>query len=449
MNDPTLVPARTGDPIRFPVLAVDRSAYHRRAMGESTDLGALRDLAVRVGEAMNDSGEAVGEIAVTLQRIFEAHGVPDAEVIVFPTALIVRTGRGDDTQMQFGVSDGSEFRLDQVSALYELIRRLETTGGAIDIDAANRELDAIATMRPHFPMPVRVFGHGLLTLGLAFLLQPAMSTLVISFLIGLLIGVLKEIRLPTLRTVFPVVVAFVATAIVLEVSRHSDVVNPIRILVPPLVVYLPGASITIGTFELASNDMVSGASRLMSGLVQLLLLAFGVVAGAGLVGASASELHDYPQGDFGAWAGWVGVAIFGVGMLLHYCSPTRFLPWMLVVLLIAHGGQLLGTEIEGTRISGFFGALVMTPVVLWFDRLERGPTKFITFVPAFWILVPGSAALLAVLGGGDEGAALISVFVTVMSIALGILIGTAVFNTALMMQRRARRGGGRVETSAI
>ncbi|HEY2278133.1 MAG TPA: hypothetical protein VGI00_07240 [Streptosporangiaceae bacterium] len=34
------------------------------------------------------------------------------------------------------------------------------------------------------------------------------------------------------------------------------------------------------------------------------------------------------------------------------------------------------------RISGFFGAVAMTPVVLWVERLRHGPPKLVTFLPA-------------------------------------------------------------------
>jgi uncharacterized membrane protein YjjB (DUF3815 family) len=58
----------------------------------------------------------------------------------------------------------------------------------------------------------------------------------------------------------------------------------------------------------------------------------------------------------------------------------------------------------------------------------------VTFLPAFWLLVPGAAGLIGVtemvgtnspLGPEDFTAAI----GTVLTIALGILIGTALFNS--------------------
>ena len=67
------------------------------------------------------------------------------------------------------------------------------------------------------------------------------------------------------------------------------------------------------------------------------------------------------------------------------------------------------------------------------DKLRNGPPKLITFLPGFWLLVPGAAGLIGVtelLGVRPElGAqALVDMLITVMSIALGVLMGTAAYN---------------------
>ena len=44
--------------------------------------------------------------------------------------------------------------------------------------------------------------------------------------------------------------------------------------------------------ELAAGQMVSGSSRLVSGVMQLALLAFGIVAGIEAVGVPTSEVFS-------------------------------------------------------------------------------------------------------------------------------------------------------------
>ena len=50
-------------------------------------------------------------------------------------------------------------------------------------------------------------------------------------------------------------------------------------MVPALAYFIPGAVLSTGMFELAANNLVSGASRLVQGVVILLLLLFGVLIG--------------------------------------------------------------------------------------------------------------------------------------------------------------------------
>ena len=95
---------------------------------------------------------------------------------------------------------------------------------------------------------------------------------------------------------------------------------------------------------------------------------------------------------------------------------------------------MAGAALFGGLLSGFFGALAMTPLVLWVETLRSGPPKLVTFLPGFWLLVPGAAGLIGItelLGVNQQlGAeAVVDMLVTVMSIALGVLIGTAAYRT--------------------
>ena len=275
----------------------------------------------------------------------------------------------------------------------------------------------------------------MLTVGLALLLQPTLGAVGAAFVLGLLVGLLKLPGLATLEMVFPVVVSFIVAVIVFATLQHVEIDNPVRILIPPLVTFLPGGALTIATVELAAGQMVSGASRLVNGLVQLLLLAFGILAASALFHLPARVLEDNPVNRLGWWAPWLGVVVFALGNYLHMSSPARSLPWILLIMLTAYAGQVAGAALFGGLLSGFFGAFAMTPLALWVETLRNGPPKLVTFLPGFWLLVPGAAGLLGVTEllsvNHQLGAqAVVDMLVTVMSIALGVLIGTAVYRTS-------------------
>jgi uncharacterized membrane protein YjjP (DUF1212 family)/uncharacterized membrane protein YjjB (DUF3815 family) len=391
----------------------------------------VRDLLVELGVAMSVAGDSVDAIDSTLREIVAAYGVEHVEVAVLPTSLMVSTGQGTGTQIQIGVPQGPSLRFDQVAELYSVVRA--ASSAAISPSEALDRLDAVSRMPPTFRWPLRTFGHAVLTVGLALLLQPTMGAVLAAFVLGLFVGLLKLPRLATsLELVFPVVVSFVVAVIVFATLQQVEIDNPVRILIPPLVTFLPGAALTIGTVELAAGQMVSGASRLVSGLVKLMLLAFALVAASVLFELPARVLADHPVNRLGWWAPWVGVVVFALGIYLHLSSPARSLPWILVIMLAAYAGQAAGAAVFGGMLSGFFGAVAMTPLALWAQTTKTGPPKLVTFLPGFWLLVPGAAGLLGVtelLGVDHElGAqAVVDMLVTVMSIALGVLIGTAAY----------------------
>jgi uncharacterized membrane protein YjjB (DUF3815 family) len=77
----------------------------------------------------------------------------------------------------------------------------------------------------------------------------------------------------------------------------------------------------------------------------------------------------------------------------------------------------------------------MTIVALWLDRLAGAPCFLVLFLPAFWLLVPGVLAVvgLAELVGNDLSVALLDLGTagfTIVSIALGVLVGVAVARAA-------------------
>jgi len=207
------------------------------------------------------------------------------------------------------------------------------------------------------------------------------------------------------------------------------------VLIPPLVTFLPGAMLTFGMIELAYGDMVSGSSRLITGFVQLFLIAFGLAAGAMLAGFQLDGdpilTPDVTGIAIFAWFPWIGALVFGVGVFLHFSAPKNALPWMLLVLILAFAAQRLTAGVFGSQFSGFFGTLVATPLGYLIHLKFKGPPPMVTFLPSFWLLVPGALSLLSVkrmLSNTTEGMeGLVSTVFVFASIAIGTLLGASLY----------------------
>jgi uncharacterized membrane protein YjjB (DUF3815 family) len=191
--------------------------------------------------------------------------------------------------------------------------------------------------------------------------------------------------------------------------------------------------------------MVSGASRLVAGALQLVLLAFGIVIAAEAFGVAATEiLVDNPQNLIGWWAPWLGVVVFGIGVAAFYSAPPGSLPGLFLALLAAFLGQQVGGALLGALFGGFFGALIMTVTARLIERTRFGPPALVSFLPGFWLLVPGALALINlteyVAGGLTPGVqSLLGTLGAMIAIAVGVLGGYLLIDAVRPLYRHAVR----------
>ena len=105
----------------------------------------------------------------------------------------------------------------------------------------------------------------------------------------------------------------------------------------------------------------------------------------------------------------------------------------MVVLYVAYGAQVLGDVLFDGVLSALVGAAAMTPVAVVIARQRTGPPALVSFLPAFWLLVPGALGLIGVASvlNGDLGGAstIITTVATMMAIALGVLLGLAMIGS--------------------
>ncbi|WP_353826340.1 threonine/serine ThrE exporter family protein [Agromyces sp. SYSU T0242] len=411
-----------------PIAEGDERAGGADAPPDDPDI--VRTFLLGLAEGMTASAESTDRIRTEILDIARAYGIDDVDVVVLPTITLIQTGRADRARIALK-SVQATFRFDQIAALGRLIR--DARDASVRPEEGIRRLNEIGAMPPSRHWVMRILGHAILTMGLVLLLAPSWQAAVVAFGLGALIGAGKLWRSQTLSMVLPIVAAFVCAVAVFLLAPVVQLGDPLRVLIAPLATFLPGALLTTGVRELAAGQMVSGTSRLGAGIVQLALLAFGILAAGTVVGiGDDGYVPREVQETLPWWIAGIGLVLYGLGVYLHFAAPGRSYWWVVLALAVAYGAQQLGSVVVGPTISGLIGALVVTPVVLWIEDLRRGavPSQ-IVFLPAFWVLVPGAAGLIGVTEGAVEESAGIddvtAAFVTVMSIALGVLIGSALY----------------------
>lgn len=391
-------------------------------------LPELQTFVVQLGAALNAAGEPAYTVQERLGEVARAYGARAARISAFPTYLMVTMGRGEPATLEL-TSVAASPRLDQIAALDRLVHEAEQ-GAVLPADGLRR-LDEIRTMGPRFGQWQSIVGYSIFTLGLCLLLDPAPGDVAAAAVLGALVGVLRSLGRgqSPLQMMMPLAAAFVVSALS-ALAVKLDITDPgLQAMVASLVVFLPGAALTTAVLELAAGQVVSGSSRLVSGVVQLALLAFGIVAGIDAVGVPSSVVFSESARPLGGWAPWLGVLVFAVGVMMANSAPARSFPGLLVVLYAAWGGQVLGNAIFGGYVSAFVGALVMTPVAYWVSRFPSAMPSHASFLPGFWLLVPGALGLIGFAQlAGDANAAgtedLIATVVSIFAVAVGVLCGT-------------------------
>lgn len=388
----------------------------------------LQRFIVRLGAALNAVGEPVYAIQSSVMRVAAAYGVPAARITAFPTSLLVSLSGGESTVLELTTPRVEPPRLDRIAALHRLLEEAER--GVVEPAEGIRRLDEIRDLEPRFGPWASIAGYGVLTIGIALILHPAPRDVLAAGIFGLIVGALRLVtRAPTLQVLLPVVAAFCVAALTALAVEH-DLADPgLRAMIAALVVFLPGAALTTAVLELAHGDMIAGSSRLVWSSVQLMLLAFGIVAGIEAVGVSSSQAFSSADAVLGDWAPWLGVLVFACGVIVANSVPPKAFGPLLIVLYAAWVGQVVGNHLFGGYISGLVGALVMTPVAAVAARLPSAMPVYASFLPGFWLLVPGAISLIgltrlagdtAKVGSGD----FLAVVGSIIAVALGVLCGT-------------------------
>lgn len=284
-------------------------------------------------------------------------------------------------------------------------------------------------MPPRFHTLTDITGYAVLTVGLGLLQHPGPHALLGYAVLGTIVGAMRTAarHVPASTMILPVLAAALVTAISFRWSGPVLGLDPSWMLIPPLIAFLPGANLTMGVMELATRGMVAGVARIASGInVLLLLLGFGILVGGSLADARSIA---HAAGSWGVWAPWLGVIMVGIGFIVGSSAPLSELPWLLGALIVIRAAQSTATLLVTPLVGAFIAGVMLPVVAALVARRSRIPAQ-VTFLPSFWMIVPGAIGLSGIanlLTGRRPNAAidLTDAVITLIAIALGILISTS------------------------
>ncbi len=402
-----------------------------------------RLLLVYLGASMVAGGHPANEVEDELRRVGAQLGYPRVQAAASPTGITLSLASGSPASFE-GVE--GDLRLDQSAAVHRL--RLGLATGTLDLDEAVRGFGQLRQQKPAVATPLRDLGWLFVSGGLAMILAPGLVSVLASAVLGLGVGLLVRFVSPhaLLRTVLPTAAAFLVSVAVFALADYQLLDDPLRTILPPIAILLPGGLLVTGMSELASGHMMAGTSRLAFGGVQLLLFTLGVVAAATILDVAPEAIANRALPTQTWPLTLIGLVLIIVGILLYQSAPLAIFGWVGLVVLGTFGAQVAGQQVIGSVVlGGLLGGIVASFGALVIELFRPQAPRLVMFLPSFWLLVPGSLGLLGFAGVGLRNdsitGALMSVLGTVAAIALGVLLGAALASLprAIVQRRRGKR----------
>ncbi|MGW2374598.1 threonine/serine exporter family protein [Kitasatospora sp. NPDC001683] len=393
--------------------------------GDEAPPDPLRRLLLELGEALLGGGLPVHDVEEELRGLGRALGAPDVRVAALTNGLFVALDPTEATRFQ---PVDAALRFEQTADVLHLVHRLRS--GELDGPRALAELDGIRRAPARWPAWVADLGALPVGVGVCLFLQPVTANVLAAGAGSLIVAGLTMLarRLPRLRPLLPVTAGFLVALLVLSLTRAGLLDGPLRTIVATLAILLPGGLLVTGLSEVAAGAASAGTARLVSGAVQLALFLAGVAAATTAIGMPASALANTQVSEPSWWVIGIGLAIAVAGVVVNVATPPSAIPWIVAVIAVSVTVQVAVGQVHGAAIGGLAGAVsaaVAATVVHW---LPGGPLWQVLYLPAFWIVVPGSFGLLntAQIEVGNGAQSVLAAVSAVFGVSIGTLIGSVI-----------------------
>lgn len=380
-----------------------------------------------IGIALVEVAQPTPVVEARLRKIAARYTSEPVRVVALPTVLMIQIG--DDGGYQIEGSTHSSLQLDSAGRIDDIASLAEA--GAITPADAIAAIDDARGLAPRFGSIVTILGYAVTTVGFGMVINPTWAALPGYLFLGLIVGAIVQISrpFPSLTPVLPTIAATVVT--VMAIKFVDDTANDglLRVISPALVATLPGMSLTIGAMELASAQIVSGSSRLMYGMSQLVLLLFGVAIGLHLAGDVGPQI---PTTLMGSWSLYLAILVVSIGLYYYLSAPRGSLLWLMAAIAVVLLAQSAASHVMSSSHSGFVGAIVGVPFAMLAARVKTSPPAIVMMLAGFWSLVPGALSFQAVgeaAAGIPDSSSLAATGSAILSIALGTLVGWSIFRT--------------------
>lgn len=384
---------------------------------------------LRIGVALHRYGVPAHRLEQALSVMMGNLGI-EGRFYSTPTAILASFGPPEELRTSMIRVEPGEVDLGKLAELDVLTT--DFVHQRVTVEEASDRLDTILSAPAPYGSALTVAAFAVASAAAAYLLGGGPREAFVGFVISTITGLVsvRAGRSPFVARMLEGVGAFIGAALAVSFERILGPFSVQLAIIAGLIVLLPGLTLTIAMAELATRNLVSGTSRLMSATLVFLQIGFGVALGSRLDDL-LPPIPDIPAAfQFPSWS-LIPALLLGTGAfsILFRARPRDAL-WVMGAGSLAYLCARAGSSALGPELGAFVGSLALCMASNAVARLLDKPSV-ITILPGLLLLVPGSVgyrSLDAILGenvtGGVQTAAQVALVAT--AIAAGLLLANSV-----------------------
>ncbi len=342
------------------------------------------------GHILLENGAEIARVEETMERIARHYGV-EAQNFVLSNGIFT-TGRTGHAKVEFIPFKGAQ--LERVAAVNQISRDIEA--GRYTVDEARERLLAIRASKAK-PAWEQVLGSAVGSAGFCVIFGGGLLDAAAAFTVGMLlwlfvVGVSSRWMS---KPIGNIVGSALATILCIVFHRIGFGVSLGNMIVGSLIPLIPGVAFTNGIRDIADEDYIAGATRLLDAIMVFFCIAAGVVLtfmAFYMFEGSIIEVNGTEPDTFcgslwmqtiAAFAGTVGFAVlFGV--------PRRNYLQTAIVAAIGWAAYLalVRYTVLGPAISTFVATVIVASHARTFASWFKTPST-VYLIPGIFPMIPG------------------------------------------------------------
>lgn len=349
------------------------------------------EVASLAGHIQLENGAEISRVEETMERISTHYGVDTGSFFVLSNGIFT-TGNTGYAKVEFIPFKGAQ--LERVVAVNQVSR--DIAENKFTLDEAKAKLIGIRKMKAH-PVWEQILGSAVGSAGFCAIFGGSLLDSAAAFVVGALLWTFVAfVSAPYLSKIIGNILGgFIGTVLCLVFHYIGFGESLGNMIVGSLIPLIPGVPFTNGIRDIAGEDYIAGATRLMDALMVFFCIAAGVVLSfmswalfAGAVPVCNGTEPDPFMGRLlcqavAAFVGTLGFSvIFGVPRRNYLGAATvATIGWISYMVLNLHTGL-------GVVGSTLFATIIVSLLAYWFARIFKTP-QTVFLITGIFPMIPG------------------------------------------------------------